>query len=93
MWNLIVFAVVGLVAGAASRLFFRGRRAVRILATMIIGMIGGVGGGMISWIWWPLVAGDFHSGNLIMAILGAMLAIVLGTAVAYRRSLRGQKSI
>jgi hypothetical protein len=48
---------------------------------------------MISWIWWPLVAGDFHSGNLIMAILGAMLAIVLGTAVAYRRSLRGQKSI
>jgi uncharacterized membrane protein YeaQ/YmgE (transglycosylase-associated protein family) len=87
MWNTIVFAVLGLVTGAAARIFFPGRRVVRSLGTMILGMIGAVGGGMISWIWWPLVDGEFHSGNLVLSILGAMIVIALGAVAAYHRSL------
>jgi uncharacterized membrane protein YeaQ/YmgE (transglycosylase-associated protein family) len=93
MWNLIVFAAIGLLAGAAARLFFPGRRTSRILITMIIGMIGALGGGMFSWIWWPLVDGEFHSGNLIMSILAATIAIVVGAGVAYQRSLGGHSNL
>jgi uncharacterized membrane protein YeaQ/YmgE (transglycosylase-associated protein family) len=93
MWNLIIFAVIGLLAGTAARLFYPGRRPTRILATMTIGLVGAVGGGMISWIWWPFVDGEFHSGNLIISILAAAIAIVLGAGVAYQRNFRGQGSL
>jgi hypothetical protein len=49
MWNLLVFAIIGLLVGAASRLLYPGRRSTHILGTMLIGMIGAVVGGMISW--------------------------------------------
>ena len=87
MWNVIVFAVLGLVTGDASRVFFPGRRFVRILGTMIVGMIGAVSGGLLSWIWWPLTDGEFQSGNLLLSILGAALAIAIAAGVAYQRSL------
>ena len=92
MWNLVVFAVIGLLAGAAARLLYPGRRPTRILGTMILGMIGAVGGGMISWSRWPNVAAEFHSGNLILSILGAMIVIVLWAGVSYTRRLSGYRN-
>jgi uncharacterized membrane protein YeaQ/YmgE (transglycosylase-associated protein family) len=90
MWsNLAVFALIGLFAGGTSRLFYPGRRPTRIVGTMVIGMLGAVGAGMISWNWWPAVAGQFYTGNLIMSILGAMILIVLWAAAVYKRSLVG----
>lgn len=89
MWNLLVFAVIGLLTGAAARLLYPGRRSMHILGTMIIGVIGAVGGGMISWSWWPDVDGEFHTGNLMMSFVGAMTMIVLWAFVSYKRSLRG----
>lgn len=89
MWNLLVFAVIGLLAGAAARLLYPDRRSMHILGTMLIGMIGAVAGGMISWIWWPAVDGEFHTGNLVFPVVGAMTVIALWAGVAYKRSLRG----
>jgi uncharacterized membrane protein YeaQ/YmgE (transglycosylase-associated protein family) len=89
MWNLLVFAVIGLLAGASARLLYPGRQPMRILGTMVIGMLGALGGGMISWSWWPEVDGEFQSGNLILSIIGAMIGIVLWAGVAYKRSLKG----
>jgi uncharacterized membrane protein YeaQ/YmgE (transglycosylase-associated protein family) len=89
MENFIVFAVIGLLTGAAARLLYPGRRATHILGTMLIGIIGAVVGGMISWSWWPALTGEFHTGNLILSVLGAMMAIVIWAGVAYQRSLRG----
>jgi uncharacterized membrane protein YeaQ/YmgE (transglycosylase-associated protein family) len=92
MWNLLVFAVIGLLTGAAARLLYPGRRSTHILGTMLIGMIGAVVGGMISWSWWPAVDGEFHTGNLILSVLGAMTVIVLWAGVAYKRSLSGYRA-
>jgi len=89
MWNLLVFAVIGLLTGAAARLLYPGRQSMHILGTMLIGMFGAVSGGMISWIWWPAVDGTFHTGNLVVSLLGAMMVIVLWAGVVYKRSLRG----
>ncbi len=87
MPNLLVFAVIGLLAGAAARLLYPGRRSMHILGTMLIGMIGAVLGGMLSWNWWPAVDGEFQTGNLVLSVLGAMLVIALWAGVAYKRRL------
>ena len=89
MWNLLVFAVIGLLTGAAARLLYPGRQLTRIAVTMLIGGVGALAGGMISWSVWPDVEGQFNSGNLILSVLGAMIVIVLWAGAAYQRSLRG----
>ncbi len=93
MWNLIVFAVIGLLAGAAARLFYPGRQPMRILGTMAVGAAGALGGGMISWTLWPDVNGQFNTGNLVMSIVGAMMAIAVWAGVAYQRSLVACRSV
>jgi uncharacterized membrane protein YeaQ/YmgE (transglycosylase-associated protein family) len=91
-WNFVVFALIGLFAGGTARLLYPGRRPTRILGTMVLGMLGAVGGGMISWRRWPAVAGEFHTGNLIMSLLGAVIVIVLWAGVIYKRSLSGYRN-
>jgi len=93
MWNLLVFAVIGLLTGAASRLLYPGRQSRNILGTMLIGLIGAVAGGMISWFWWPVADGEFNTGNLILSVLGAVFVIVIWAGVAYKRSLSGYRNV
>lgn len=87
MWNVLVFALIGLLAGTAARVFYSGRQPTRILGTIILGMAGALAGGLFSWIYWPAVDGQFQSGNLVLSILGAMIAIMSWAGVAYARSL------
>ncbi|HYV35966.1 MAG TPA: GlsB/YeaQ/YmgE family stress response membrane protein [Gemmataceae bacterium] len=93
MWTFIVFAVIGLLTGAAARLLYPGRRVTAIAGTMLLGMLGAVVGGMISWLWWPSAGDEFQIGNLIVSVLGAMLVVVVGAVVGYSRSLRGQRTM
>lgn len=87
MWNVLVFALIGLLAGSAARVFYPGRQPTRILGTILLGMAGALAGGMLSWIYWAPVDGQFQSGNLVLSILGAMIAIMGWAGVAYARSL------
>ena len=92
MWNLLVFTLIGLFAGAAARMFYSGRQPTRIMGTLALGMAGALAGGMFSWISWPRVDDQFHSGNLLMSLLGAMLVIALWASVAYTRSRIGYRN-
>ncbi len=92
MWNLLVFAVIGVLTGAAARVLYPGRQSMHILGTMLIGIIGAVAGGVTSWIWWPAVEGVFLTGNLVLSLLGATMVIVLWAGVVYKRSLRGVRN-
>ncbi len=64
---------------------------MHILGTMLLGMAGGLAGGMISWIYWQPVEDLFHSGNLLLAVLGAGVVIVFAAGVAYARKLIGYR--
>lgn len=86
MENFIMFAVIGLLAGTAGRMFYPGREPRRVMGTLVIGMLGALAGGMASFFYWPLVEGQYQTGNLVMSLVGAMIAIVLGAGLTYGRS-------
>ena len=86
MWShLVVFAVIGLFAGAAARLFYPGRERLKILGTLVLGMVGSLSGGLLSWTVWQAVDGQFEAGALLMSLLGAMLLLAVWAYVAYAR--------
>jgi uncharacterized membrane protein YeaQ/YmgE (transglycosylase-associated protein family) len=87
MWNLIVFAVIGLLIGAAAQVFYSERQPTQLLGTVMLGILGALAGGMLSWSYWPLVDGQFASGNLLLALLGAVFGVVFRAGVAYARRL------
>jgi len=88
--STLVFVVIGLLTGGAARLLYPNRQYIHILGTLSIGTIGAVAGGVISWSVWPAVNGEYHTGNLILSILGAVMAIGLWAGVAYKRSHRSK---
>jgi uncharacterized membrane protein YeaQ/YmgE (transglycosylase-associated protein family) len=90
LWNLVVFGLIGLLVGGAARLFYPGRRPLRILGTVVLGTAGSLLGGLVSWALWPPVEGEFYSGSLLLSVLGAVLALVLWASVAYARSIGGR---
>jgi uncharacterized membrane protein YeaQ/YmgE (transglycosylase-associated protein family) len=92
MWNLIVFALIGLFVGTAARMLYPGRQPMGILGTIVLGIIGALVGGMISYVYWPAVDNQFHSGNLLVSLLGAMVVIAFSAGVAYARRLNGYRA-
>jgi uncharacterized membrane protein YeaQ/YmgE (transglycosylase-associated protein family) len=90
MWNLVIFALIGLFAGGAARLFYPGRQPMKILGTMVLGMIGSLLGGLLSWSFWPEVDGEFSSGALLMSVIGAVFGLVVWASVAYARRIGGR---
>jgi uncharacterized membrane protein YeaQ/YmgE (transglycosylase-associated protein family) len=92
LWSLLVFALIGLLTGTAARMVYPGRQPVQILITLVLGTVGALGGGMISWVYWPAVDDQFHSGNLLLSMLGAVIVIVCWAGVVYTRSLSGSRN-
>ena len=92
LWSLLVFAVVGLLVGAASRLLYPDRQAGHVLGSLLLGLGGALSGGAISWFQWPYEETYFHTGNLILALLGATLFIGVAAGRSYAVSLVGWRS-
>jgi uncharacterized membrane protein YeaQ/YmgE (transglycosylase-associated protein family) len=86
LWNLVVFALIGLFAGGAARLFYSNRETMKILGTLLLGTVGGVLGGLISWLVWPAVAEDVHSWALLLSFVVALFLLGLWPGVVYARS-------
>jgi uncharacterized membrane protein YeaQ/YmgE (transglycosylase-associated protein family) len=91
MDNLIVFTLIGLLIGAAARMFYPGRQPLHILGTMALGTLGALIGWLVSWIYYPVVEGEIQSFSLLFAILGGMGVIVLWAGVSYGRRLSGAR--
>jgi uncharacterized membrane protein YeaQ/YmgE (transglycosylase-associated protein family) len=89
MLAFLWWLIVGLVAGAMARLLIPGRQPMGWVMTMLLGLLGSILGGLISL---GLFGADpnnpgFHTGGLIMSIIGAV--IILGIYVAYFHGTRG----
>ena len=86
MISFIWFLIVGLIAGALARLIMPGRDAMSWLMTMLLGVVGSVIGGLVSWaIWGPETANSgFRPAGLLLSIIGAIAVLWIWRTIGRR---------
>ena len=83
--NIIAWAILGIVAGAIAKLLYPGDQGGNILSTMILGILGAfLGGSVVTLVTTGTISLATLPGvpGLVVAILGAMVAIFLWGLVA-----------
>ncbi|GAA1897320.1 GlsB/YeaQ/YmgE family stress response membrane protein [Lapillicoccus jejuensis] len=86
---MIGFIVFGLVVGAVARLIKPGKQNLSILATLLLGLVGSVIGGVVANL---LGTGSIFELNVlgsIVAVVAAVLLIGVAETLSGRRSVRG----
>ncbi|MFH5805763.1 GlsB/YeaQ/YmgE family stress response membrane protein [Alienimonas sp. DA493] len=81
LWDIISWAVFGLVAGAIARLLVPGRQSIGWIMTILLGIVGSfVGGFLFSLLPFGNEPG-FHPTNLIGSVLGAVVVLLIYLSV------------
>jgi uncharacterized membrane protein YeaQ/YmgE (transglycosylase-associated protein family) len=75
MMSFIWWLIIGLIAGALARLIMPGRDPMGIIATILLGIVGSVIGGLVSWAIWGNDNGRFQPAGLLLSILGAIIVL------------------
>ena len=74
MLSFLWWLIIGLIAGALARLVMPGKDPMGLLATILLGIVGSVVGGLVSSFIWRSDTG-FHPGGLLLSLLGAIFAL------------------
>ena len=84
--GIIVFILIGLVAGLLARAILPGRQSMGLLLTTVLGMVGALVGGLISSAVGGAGVGEFDLASILWATLGAIVVLFLyGLATGRRR--------
>lgn len=83
--GLIVFLIIGLLAGLLARAIVPGRQGMGIVGTMLLGMVGSIIGGLIASLFRRGEVFSLHPAGLLMSILGAIVVLLVVTKVGGRR--------
>jgi uncharacterized membrane protein YeaQ/YmgE (transglycosylase-associated protein family) len=59
------------------------------MGTLVLGVVGAVLAGLLSWAVWPVMEGKIQSWALLMSLLGAVLVLVAWPGLAYARRVSG----
>jgi uncharacterized membrane protein YeaQ/YmgE (transglycosylase-associated protein family) len=84
MLSFIWWLIIGLIAGALARLIMPGRDPMGIIATILLGIVGSIIGGLVSWAISGTNDGRIHTSGLILSILGAILVLWIWRMVRSR---------
>jgi uncharacterized membrane protein YeaQ/YmgE (transglycosylase-associated protein family) len=88
--NIITWIILGLLAGAIGKAIYPGHQGGGILTTMLLGIIGAfIGGSIVTLLntgTLQLTAATLSIPGLIVAIIGAMIAIFLWGLMTQRTS-------
>lgn len=88
MFDIIAWVILGLIAGAIAKAIYPGHQGGGILATMLLGIVGAfIGGSLFSLLTTgtlALTSSGFSIGGLIVAIIGAMVAIFIWGLITRR---------
>jgi uncharacterized membrane protein YeaQ/YmgE (transglycosylase-associated protein family) len=88
--GIVSFLVFGLVAGLVARLVTPGRQAIGCLATMAVGVVGSLIGGLIGQVaLGHKVHASWSLGAFLLAVVGAVVLLLALEAIAGRRRFRG----
>jgi uncharacterized membrane protein YeaQ/YmgE (transglycosylase-associated protein family) len=94
LWSIITWAVFGLVIGAIARLLYPGHQSMSIVMTMVLGIVGSLIGGLISWLFgFDPQDGPFQGAGWIMSIVGALIAVWIALAMSRRTTRDVHRSV
>ncbi|RYJ00182.1 MAG: GlsB/YeaQ/YmgE family stress response membrane protein [Actinomycetales bacterium] len=82
--GIIIFIVVGFIAGLLARALVPGDDSMGIVATTILGIVGSFVGGAIGAIFNDGKILEFNTAGLILSIIGAIVALLIYRQVARR---------
>lgn len=89
--DILAWIVLGLIAGAIAKAIYPGHQSGGILGTMLLGIIGAfVGGSLYNLLTTgtiALTASGLSIGGIIVAILGAIIALFIYYAATNRRTI------
>ena len=86
--DIIAWLILGLIAGAIAKAIYPGHQGGGILGTMILGIIGAFVGGSLYTLLTTgtlaLTSSGLSIGGVIVAVLGAIVALFIYYAIARR---------
>jgi uncharacterized membrane protein YeaQ/YmgE (transglycosylase-associated protein family) len=77
VFHIIGWALFGLIVGLIARFLVPGKQPMSLLVTALLGIVGSLLGGGISWLIWGSPEGTYQPGGWIMSILGAIIAVLI----------------
>ena len=85
LWTIITWAVFGLIVGAIARFLYPGRQSMSLPMTMVLGIVGSLLGGFVSWmLGFDPQEGPFQGAGWIMSIIGAVIVVWLSLFMSRR---------
>lgn len=75
--GIIIFLIVGLIAGLLARAIVPGKDSMGLLATMLLGIVGSFVGGFIGALFSDGRILDFNTSGLLLSIVGAIVALLV----------------
>ena len=75
MLSFVWWLIIGLIAGALARLIMPGRDPMGVLATILLGIVGSIIGGLVSWAIWGTETLGYTPAGLLLSLLGAILVL------------------
>ncbi len=86
MFQILGLVVVGLIIGALARLLQPGRQRMSILATLLLGVVGAIIGGLIAdWLDVGSIT-ELNFWGFVFALLAALLLVGIGEGVSGGRN-------
>ena len=90
--TMISWAVFGLVIGLIARMLYPGRQPMGFIATMILGIVGSLLGGFVSYAFgFHPEEGAFRGAGWIMSIVGALIVVWAGLFIGSRTTSSGMR--
>ncbi len=83
--DIVVWLIVGLIAGAIARFLVPGNDPMGLLGTMVLGLVGSLIGGFVADLFTPGNQ-DLSPAGLVGSVIGAIVALLVWRAVADRRA-------
>ena len=79
---ILSWMVFGLVAGAIARLLVPGRQSLGLFTTMLLGVVGSLLGGGITWL---ITGSPMEPAGWIMSVIGAVILLAIAVKTQSRR--------
>lgn len=83
--SILMFIVLGLVAGLIARAIMPGKQSMGLIATALVGIAGSFLGGLVGSLFSGRALTSFSTAGVIGSILGAVAVLFIMGAVGRRR--------